>query len=62
MNDICACMGPRDDEPYCMCEMIRRGLKTSKDYEWTQEEKARLYKAMREIFDQKGNDEVSNPT
>lgn len=29
MNDdinFCACMGPRYDEPYCYCEMKRRGL------------------------------------
>jgi len=64
MNDICACLGPRDDEPYCMCEMIRRGLKTSKDYEWSQEEKDRLTLALNGIFnkrEQKKN-EISNPT
>lgn len=47
---MCACMGPRGDEPYCMCRMINLGLKKKEDYDWTQEEKDKLDKALDEIF------------
>ena len=48
---MCACLGPREGEPYCMCEMINRGLKKKEDYDWTQEEKDRLSAALDSIFE-----------
>jgi hypothetical protein len=53
--NICACLGPKQGEPYCMCKMITLGLKSPKDYEYTEEEKQRLTIALDEIF---GNKEV----
>ena len=46
----CACLGPRQDELYCMCEMILRNLKTKEDYDWTQDEKDKFDAALSEIF------------
>lgn len=50
---ICACLGPREGEPYCMCQMINLGLKKKEDYDWTQEEEDRLNKALDEIFERR---------
>ena len=45
---MCACMGLVGKDPYCPCEMRRRGLKS--DADWTEEDKARLNKAFAEMF------------
>ena len=50
MSSICACLGPRANEPYCRCEMISRGLKTEADYAMPDAEKERLYKSLQDIF------------
>lgn len=38
MSDVyfsaCACIGPMYDEPYCACEMRRRGLPPSPEHEF----------------------------
>ena len=49
-------MGPLHGDPYCYCEMQCKGLKPSKTYEMTEEEKAKLDKILSEIFDWKKND------
>lgn len=49
--DACSCLGPQKGEPHCMCIMINLGLKTKKDYEWSEEEKAKLNAALAKIFD-----------
>lgn len=40
--NLCACMGPRYGDPYCYCEMKRRGLKPTDppEIEWKQFEDA----------------------
>lgn len=48
--NFCACLGPRQDEPYCMCVMISRGLKIKEDYAMSEEEKVRLNQALAEVF------------
>lgn len=45
----CACMGIREGDQYCYCELKRRGMDTS-HYEWSEEEKKELNKALGEIF------------
>jgi hypothetical protein len=54
--DMCACMGPLHGDPYCYCEMQRRGLNPNKAYEWTPEKKEKLSKVLDEIFNRKNND------
>lgn len=51
--ELCACMGPQGNEPYCPCGMRSRGLATSAN--WTQEEIDAMQKALEEIFDRKNN-------
>lgn len=46
--NLCACMGPIKGEPLCPCQMISSGQRTSKDYEWSDEEKEAFRKAMQE--------------
>lgn len=46
--NLCACMGLVGTDPYCPCEMRRRGLKS--DSEWTEEDKARFTKALGDMF------------
>lgn len=48
---ICACMGLVGKDPYCPCEMRRRGLKS--DSEWTPEDIARLEAALSDAFGRK---------
>jgi hypothetical protein len=43
---LCACMGPINGEPMCPCQMKAAGLRTSKDYEWTDAEKEAFKKAL----------------
>ena len=50
MIDLCSCLGARDGEPYCMCVMISKGLKTKHDYSPTPEYKERLKFALSEVF------------
>ncbi len=52
--NACACLGPRKGEPHCMCTMINLGLKTKKDYEWSEEEKQKLTDALAGIFEWRG--------
>ena len=55
----CACMGPQGDDPYCPCTMKEKGLKSSA--EWTEDDRARLNKALIEVFAQnKGKKHGSN--
>lgn len=49
----CACMGPQYGEPYCYCEMKRRGLQMSKQHDWSPEDIEKLNKALAEIFNWK---------
>lgn len=44
---MCACMGPQRGDPYCYCEMERRGLTPTP---WSDEEKARLNAALSKMF------------
>lgn len=53
MINPCACLGPRQGEPYCMCEMIDRGIRTKKDYAMSESEKVRLNEALSKVFDWK---------
>lgn len=45
--NLCACMGPLRGDPYCYCEMKRRGLEPTQA---TDEEKEKLALALGEIF------------
>lgn len=47
--EACACMGIREGDLYCYCELKIRGMCT-KHYEWTEEEKTALNKALSEMF------------
>lgn len=46
--DVCACMGPQGDDPYCPCVMITKGLKPTDP--WTPEKVEELNKALKEMF------------
>jgi hypothetical protein len=48
--NACACMGPQLGQPYCPCEMQRRGLSDGKEYEWAEADKERLTKALDKMF------------
>lgn len=37
LSNLCACMGRVHGEPFCPCEMARRGLPLSKDHAEAQE-------------------------
>jgi len=41
---LCACMGPIAGDPYCPCEMRRKGLEPTNL--WTPEKVAELHKAL----------------
>jgi hypothetical protein len=45
----CACMGVREGDEYCYCELNARGLSTA-HYEWTEAEKAALNAALAKAF------------
>jgi len=45
---ICACMGPMRGDPYCWCEMQRRGMKPTPP---SQEEMDELEKVLDRIFE-----------
>jgi hypothetical protein len=49
MIDACACMGPIKGEPYCPCQMQQMGLRTVKDYEWSEEDKQKFEDALRSL-------------
>lgn len=49
-NFLCACIGCINNEPHCPCSMVRLGLKTSKDYEPSQEVIDALAKALDDVF------------
>jgi hypothetical protein len=50
MFNLCACKGPMEGDPYCPCEMQRKGLPFDvKKITWTEDDKARLMKAMEEL-------------
>ena len=51
---FCACMGKIGNDPYCPCEMRRKGLEPTNL--WTEEEKARLHAALDSMFNLKDND------
>lgn len=50
MINICACLGPSQNEPHCMCKMIQLGLKTKEDYRPSLEESAKLKSALASVF------------
>ncbi len=45
----CACMGPTGDDPYCRCEMRRRGLTPTPL--WTPEAREELKKALQRVME-----------
>ena len=45
---LCACMGLIGNDPYCPCEMERRGLKS--DAEWTPEKIEEFKHCLGEMF------------
>jgi hypothetical protein len=47
--NACACMGPQLGQPYCPCEMQRRGLSDGYEYAWTEADKQRLKEALQTI-------------
>ena len=47
--NLCACLGPPPGEQYCYCQREKLGMDTSY-YEWTEEEKQSLHKALTEAF------------
>ncbi|MBK3779836.1 hypothetical protein G3A43_06185 [Paraburkholderia aspalathi] len=51
--NMCACMGPLAGEPYCPCEMTRRGLPPSPEREAAQSDAERRLAALvaKGIFD-----------
>ena len=53
-NDLqlCACMGPQGDEPYCPCEMSRMGLESTAG-RWTEEQIEQLKQACKKMYDKK---------
>jgi len=51
MINLCACMGPRLGQPYCPCEMQRRGLSDGSEYVWSPEDKERLRVALQKLSD-----------
>jgi len=50
MINVCVCLGPTQDDPYCMCVMIQNGLKTKEDYKASPEECAKLNSALASVF------------
>lgn len=50
LPSFCACMGPRFGQPYCPCEMQRRGLSDGSEYAWSEADKERLKAALEKIF------------
>lgn len=48
---LCACMGPQQGQPYCPCQMQALGLSDGKEYVWSEEDKARLKKALETLRD-----------
>lgn len=47
---ICACIGPVNGEPHCMCDMIAKGLKTKAEYDLTPEQKIELREFLSKTF------------
>lgn len=50
---FCACMGPIANDPYCPCEMKRRGLEPTNL--WTPEKVAELEAALASMFSREKN-------
>jgi hypothetical protein len=50
-TEFCACLGSREGEPNCPCTMINLGLKTKKDYEWSDVEKQKLSDTFASVFE-----------
>ena len=46
---LCACMGVRQGDQYCCCEMKRRGMDVS-HYVWTEDEKEQFKEALSKMF------------
>ena len=38
MINLCACTGASEDDPYCLCEMEKRGLKQTISETWISRE------------------------
>ncbi|MFM0141759.1 hypothetical protein [Paraburkholderia sp. RL18-085-BIA-A] len=51
--NLCACMGQQRGDPYCWCEMHRRGLTPTPP---SQEDVDKLNAALDQVF-KRGNDE-----
>lgn len=47
---VCACLGPRASEPYCMCTMIQLGFRTEEDYKASTESIKELKIAFAQMF------------
>ena len=47
-NNLCACMGPQGNDPYCPCTMVNMGLEPS--FKWEDEDKQRLEAALKTMF------------
>ena len=56
--NFCACMGPRFGQPYCPCEMQRRGLSDGKEYRWSEADVARLKVALEKML---GQEQTATP-
>lgn len=48
--NACACMGIKEGDEYCYCELKARGLPTDK-HEWSQESKDKLKEFLQKVFE-----------
>lgn len=56
--NLCSCMGKVGDDPYCPCEMERRGLKPTNI--WTDEKLKELNSVLGEIFKWRKEDGINS--
>lgn len=47
--NLCACMGVRQGDQYCYCEMKCRGMDVS-HYNWTEDETEQFKEALSKMF------------
>lgn len=50
MNEVCACIGPLNGEPYCQCQMIFLGLKTEEEYNLAKADREKLKSVLGTVF------------
>jgi hypothetical protein len=53
--NVCACIGPRNGEPYCNCTMVRNNIPRSEQHlkektEWETTGKQEFEQKLREVF------------